>query len=574
MHDGPQELPRWLDIPLQRVSADPLERWHARVYVAPALMMMLCLGMLALAEAAFRGPLNGRTLAISTELLLCGLSLVVTAATGQWRLAAGGVLATLWMMLVGLDSMDTANDPAIMVGLAMWIMSAVSILGRRAALPALLAASLGRALSSGLLLGPVDTIEVTLYLTAVTNMAVLAGMAWGIDFSREQAMRHALERARDASTLAETQRRFLATMGHEIRTPMNGVLNLSQLLGQTRLDRDQEMLVRTLQRSGHSLMSVLNDVLDFSRLEAGADALEQRPIDLRELLAEVRQLLAGTAAEAGLALRCHVHDGVPAHVSGDPIRIRQIVTNLVSNAIASTPSGEVTVTVASVPAGIEIVVSDTGEGLSPEALSRVFDPFIEAGARQPGSSGLGLAICERLCRAMGGTITAGSEPGAGTTFTVTLPLPPAAVPPRQMPARHLPRRLGARVLIAEDHAINQIVARRLLEQLGVEATVVDDGYAAVSLLAAGERFDLVLMDLYMPNLDGFAATRAIRSLPGPARQTPIVALSASTLPGDRARSLEAGVDGHLSKPIDPQALDAALERWLPSAPVAAREPGG
>jgi PAS domain S-box-containing protein len=388
------------------------------------------------------------------------------------------------------------------------------------------------------------------------------------------ALRQAKEEA-EAGTRAKSQ--FLAVMSHEMRTPLNVVLGTVGLLLDGPLSRDQHEQAEMARTAGRALLELVDDLLDFSRLEAGRLDLERIAFDPARLVRDTVALLAGSAREKALALACDVAPDVPRRVAGDPGRLRQVLLNLLSNAVKFTETGEVGVALELAGRDGEGVVlrlrvRDTGPGIAPELLGSIFEPFTQgedATRRRHGGTGLGLAIARRLTDLMGGTIEVASARGQGSAFTCTVRLgepadgryeeqdagePPrtSAVPP---PAR--------RVLLAEDNLMNQRVTRAQLERLGCVVDVAGDGHEAVR--AAGQRcYDLVLMDCQMPGMDGYDATREIRRQQGPGRHVPVVALTANALRGDRERCLLAGMDDYLAKPVDTRSLTRVLERHVPS----------
>ena len=384
---------------------------------------------------------------------------------------------------------------------------------------------------------------------------------------------------------SQVKSRFMATMSHEVRTPLHGVLGLARLLRQEAAQegeparRQRTLRLQTLERTCDHLLAVINDALDFSRIESGRLPLDPRPLDLRAVLAEAADLARVSAAEKGLALELQ---NFPAGVvvMADAARVRQVLLNLLGNAVKFTPAGRVTLRGLHDASGrARIEVEDTGPGVPAEHRERVFEPFEQLDssfARQHGGTGLGLAISRQLVRAMGGELDCGAAPAGGAIFRWQLGLPvvdaPAAVERAALPAHRGPLvaagAVAPRVLLAEDNPVNAILAETWLQRLGVEVQVVGDGEQAVQHALRGES-DLVLMDCQMPGLDGFAATERIRDHEGRhgglARhggRLPIVALTANALQGDRERSLAAGMDEHLAKPFDETELHATLVRHL------------
>jgi len=394
---------------------------------------------------------------------------------------------------------------------------------------------------------------------------------------QEQAAQLAVARDR-AEAGARAKSEFLATMSHELRTPMNGVLGMAQLLLHTPLSDEQAARVHALRKSGEALLRIINDVLDFSRMEAGKLSIEARPFDLCQLLEDVRETLATAADVVGLALEVEVSPGCPRHVMGDEGRVRQVLFNLVGNAIKFTDRGRVLLRAetsdAPGDAAIRLHVTDTGIGMSPETLARLFAPFTQgdgSATRRHGGSGLGLSISKGLVELMGGSLAVTSTVGQGTHFVVTLPLPAAAAP---APAPHDPvganaaiaagaatrsghEPRGVRVLVAEDNMINQVVAVSLLAHLGCTVDVAADGVEAVRRWSEGA-FDLILMDCQMPEMDGYEATRRIRAAEAGEGRIPIIALTANAMREDRDACLEAGMDDHIAKPVTEESLLAAI----------------
>ena len=369
----------------------------------------------------------------------------------------------------------------------------------------------------------------------------------------------------EAATRAKSQ--FLAVMSHEIRTPMNGVLGMAHLLLDTPLSDSQRRQVEVLRDSGQALLTILNDILDFSKMEAGRLALMAEDFDLARVVASVQALMAPRAREKGLILHTDVAPDVPTALRGDPGRVRQVLLNLVGNAIKFTESGEVRVDVmlAGTPSErvpLRIAVSDTGIGIAPEAQAHLFQEFTQvdtSATRRFGGTGLGLAICRRIVQAMGGEISVESEPGAGAIFVVAVTLDRAHAPIATEVEAPFTAVTPLRILLAEDHPVNRQVALGLLARQGHAVDVVADGAAAVEA-ARGGSYDVILMDVHMPVMDGIEASRIIRGFSGAAGRAPIVGLSASVLKEETELCFAAGMDEFLAKPIDPPALSRVLAR--------------
>ncbi len=381
---------------------------------------------------------------------------------------------------------------------------------------------------------------------------------------RTRALQAAL---REAEAAGRAKSEFIATISHELRTPMNGVLGMTELLMSTRLDEEQRLYVATLRRSGESLLSLINDILDFSKFEAGKVELEHTDVDLRGLVAEVFESLGPQASGKRLELvRAVAHD-VPMRVLGDGLRVRQILINLVGNAIKFTQRGMVRVRVRvaeQLPLVLLFEVEDTGIGVPQDKVGKLFQLFSQVDSstsREYGGTGLGLAICRRLVEAMGGNIWLESEVGKGSIFRFTLPTRATENVLELDPEDEeswSPVASGLRILLAEDNRVNQFVALRVLEKLGGVADLAQDGEEAVQM-AQNRPYDLILMDVRMPRVDGLEATRRLRTLPILPRPY-IVAVTANVRDEDRAACVAAGMDDFLAKPFKLDTLRPLLMR--------------
>ncbi|WP_051013798.1 ATP-binding protein [Pararhodospirillum photometricum] len=394
---------------------------------------------------------------------------------------------------------------------------------------------------------------------------------------RLRRLAHDLALARDEAVRADAAKsEFLATMSHEIRTPMNGILGLTEHLLEGPVLPGQAERLGAIRDSAEALLTVVNDVLDFSRLEAGRLTLEIRPFALGPTLVAVLEPLRPHAQAKGLTLDLALDPTLPPWVAGDPGRLRQILINLVGNALKFTARGSVRLEVAPGvtmpgrgPNDLLFRVKDTGIGIAPDVLPRLFQRFSQADpaiTRQFGGSGLGLAICRRLAEVMGGHIQAESTPGQGSVFTLCLPLPAAAPegPPPPPPAEPLPAAPGGRpwrVLIAEDHAINRTVLAGLLHSRGLEVEFAEDGTQALHKGLTGTH-DIIFMDMRMPGLDGLEVTRRLRAQGGALARVPIIAVTANAFDDDRAVCLAAGMSAFLPKPVRRDALFATVRAQL------------
>jgi signal transduction histidine kinase/ActR/RegA family two-component response regulator len=384
----------------------------------------------------------------------------------------------------------------------------------------------------------------------------------------EEALDRTLAEA-EAANAAKSQ--FLANMSHELRTPLNGVIAMTELLHAHQSDERGREMARTIVASGQTLEHVVNDILDVAKIEAGQLQFEIAPFDLAEVLEAAAALHGASAAAKGVLLKLAVHPDADGVYAGDRTRVSQLVTNLAGNAVKFTETGCVQITARCHKGGLCISVSDTGIGFDRATAARLFQRFEQADvsvSRRYGGTGLGLSISASLAEMMGGNISVRSVPGKGSTFFAHLPLrrlgdAVTRVMNAIAPTEDLQPERSLRVLYADDHAINRQVVAMILEPLGVDLTLAEDGAQALELIEAAP-FDLILMDVQMPEMDGLTATRALRAhevATGRSR-TPVISLTANAMADDVRRSMEAGSDLHLAKPIRPAALLEAMEQLL------------
>ncbi len=497
-----------------------------------------------------------------------------------WGLVAAASMGIIFFLP---STPGVAKLPLVFIPLLLTVWSALR-LGEVATSLAVFAvavvASAGLAAGRGPFLQPGVLEGVFLLWTYTGTMAVLSLMITGIEINRRDAerqlaatnaeLREAMARAQDANNAKSA---FLANVSHEIRTPMNGILGMTDLLLNSALTPHQRECAEVVRSSGSTLLRLLNDILDLSKIDAGKVDLVRVDFDLHAIAGESIRLASSGLGER-IDLRLEIDPDVPRVVRGDPDRLRQVLDNLLGNSVKFTTNGHVTLRIHATgsPWRMAFEIEDTGEGIPPGRIDELFQPFVQADnstTRRFGGTGLGLVISRRLVELMGGTINVESELGRGSTFrfTVQFAEPENAPPSNDSSYRIdplLPGRRSARILLVEDNPVNQKVALLQLERLGCHADVAGDGQQALAKLAE-RKYDLVLMDCQMPVMDGYTATRAIRAgqTPGVPTDIPVVALTANAMTADLQLCREAGMNDWITKPVKLETLAGILERFLP-----------
>jgi len=498
------------------------------------------------------------------------LGVLTTAA----RVASASLFASV-MLIFALSSPRGALACALLVGCATILNNALMCRGSRPFAVTLVGPS-----ALVLMATPIAAYLSGRAISANTTALLVVGVAAYVVFiarlaetlhNEDRALRDALGAAQIAN---KAKSDFLATVSHEIRTPLNGVLGMTEALRRDDLSPSQRRRLDVITESGETLLAILNDMLDLSKIEAGALKLELADFDVEDMARGARAAFTPLANRKGLSFDLVVEAAAWGAYHGDSARVRQILYNLVSNAIKFTDAGEVLGAITATPTGLRIEVSDTGIGIAPERVDSLFEKFVQADSsatRRFGGVGIGLAICKALCSSMGGEISVTSAPGQGSRFVVDLPLAPGTATAVMAPAAAVAP-VGAdasfRVLAAEDNQVNQLVLRTLLGQIGLDPTIVGNGAEALEAWEQGD-YDLILMDVQMPVMDGAAATEAIRTreaaLGRPA--TPIVALTANAMRHQVEAYRAAGMDGILAKPLDIAALFKTIQSVADGEPL-------
>ena len=549
-HLWPDWLPQWDDFPyvvgyLSMISAMLFARDYLGTSSSPRLDRWLMLTAWSLFGGMLVQLLTPSGIGVRAMGLLAAHGIIALFVTGLISWARGHKQARIFVLAWGLF--------LSMVGVL--VLNTYGVLGR---VPVLLTLH-------GMHIGVV-----------VQQVLLSFGLAARLNDLKNQALAREQESIRARAENA-SKSEFLARMSHEIRTPMNAVLGLTQLMQDTRLDHEQSRYINTIASAGNNLLEVINDILDYSKIEAGKLQLEDQPFDLPRLLNECMTMFVVAAEQDQVHMFSELSDDLPEWVSGDSGRLRQVLVNLLGNAVKFTDHGSVFLRARLASRTGHLVrlmfeVEDTGIGIEPTRLDNLFQPFSQADgsmSRRYGGTGLGLAICRQLVEMMGGEIEAKSEPGHGATFrfSVLMGLVDKVAPEQAPPdaGEHGELEVG-RVLVVEDNPVNQMVIRAMLDKLGVESELATHGAAALSRLEEDPACaDLVLMDCEMPGMDGYETTRRIRRLETQLARPrmPIIALTAHALPEHRQRSRDAGMDDHLPKPLTLDQLADVLRRWSP-----------
>ena len=589
--EGGRALDRILPIAIREGDVDVLRR--GRLVVLIGLAALVWGPVFAMAMVASGESVQGALLLAHVGLI--AVQPVVLRITGSVVLASNLILLSLFGLALRAGLVGGIAAPALF-WVALLPIGGALLAGRRSGIAwsvvsvASVIGVYGLGAVSGGVADPVPGAGIppsVLLLNLLAFLSVITVVTLRSTRERELAIEQMRAARDDAAAAGAAKMRFLATMSHELRTPMNGALGMSELLLATDLSAEQKRLAEGIGQCGGQLLALIDDILEVSRIESGRMPLEHADFALRDVLDAALEVVADVAAGKGLALLCSVDPDVPTRVGGDPGRLRQVLVNLLGNAVKFTEQGEVELRVRALQAPLPKVehalrfdVIDTGIGVAPERREQIFEAFTqedESTTRRFGGTGLGLAIVKQLVDLMGGEVGVQPNPQGGSDFWFTLSFTraktqdqPVAVAPSETGRPEPARRASApaRILVVEDNTINQEVVSSMLELLGHEAELANNGREALQALER-ERFDVVLMDCQMPELDGFDATRMFREREDElewqgalARRTPVIAVTANALQGDLERCIAAGMDGYLGKPFGLEQLAEVLERWV------------
>lgn len=529
----------------------------AGVIVGSGVVVMHYLGMSAMrvaGEVSYRPGLFSLSVLIALTAATVALWLAINLKSFVHRVVASGVMA---VAICGMHYTGMAGTVVV----ALPMMAPPADLVSKEMLAIVVAIGMAGLVVTGLVLAHFDR---KMDAAAVAEAARLREVNAKLEEARQRA---------EAAARAESQ--FLATMSHEIRTPMNGVIGMIEgALGASRLDTEVREYLTTARSSAEGLLRILNDILDYSKLESGQLEIESAPLSLSSLIDEVISTHGLVAREKGIGLKVRIDERLPEWIAGDALRLKQMLTNYVSNAVKFTAEGQIEVVARYIDRDqghVRIEVHDTGIGFDEETRERLFKRFVQADAsttRKFGGTGLGLAICRELAASMGGEVGCSSEMGRGSVFWLVVPAPACAAPELDTAAHDTGIRFERplRLLVAEDNPVNQKVVRVLLGHRGHDLNFANNGREALEAVQR-DSFDMVFMDVQMPEMDGVEATQRIRELDGPAGQIPIIALTANAMAGDRESYLAAGMDDYVSKPLQIKQVMAAIAR---NAPVSLR----
>ncbi|MCB1647395.1 MAG: response regulator [Pseudomonadales bacterium] len=568
-------------------SADPSQLRQRRTISSACMLMIPIAVVLILVETLiFHQPLS-QNLLIGTGIVLGMAGLDLQARTGQLAFAVHPFLFALWAAPTAIIfdlGLNTTNWVwLIPVGLVANLLEdrLAGILWTFMSMASITIASV-LTLNGTMPLGlrpETHAVAVSVAGNLLIILLALAGFAFRTaqarteqqlnrnltELQQENAERLKAERQAQAGERAKSV--FLAAISHELRTPLNGVIGASELLSSTRLDPEQEELVRVVTDSGTVLLDLINNVLDLSKLEANRVELDPRPFDPARLIEGVITPLIMLGRQKGVKVEFLNATSLPPYLLGDGSQLRQILLNLCGNALKFTHQGSVSVDASYESGELTIIVRDTGIGISADEQQRLFQPFSQASTEineRYGGTGLGLTICHQLTRLMKGSLTLESQKGLGTTFMVVLPLEVTDAPAEEItsePAPTVSRDRRLTILVTDDNAVNRLVVSRMLKQMNFEVVEANNGAEAVDMVASDASIDLILMDVQMPVMDGFAATEHIRALPGPRNSIPIIALTAHAMASDREKLLSAGMNEYLSKPVTRKQLESAIESF-------------